>query len=260
MYSNISTEFTSIDDLPDFIEDFFDDLPDLKDQPALQIKRGSSISTACSSISCDFDDSLLFRKPRPCKQVTGLVRILKRFTRVGKTCPVKTQNFLSQLSRSFARMFSDCKKMIKGTKNIIDVMSSRGLYKFSIANIEKMNTAKSLFAEYFVNIKQINTIFESENQPQKNGYKSRQHGIEYLAWILNHKTMRSFWALYLDLIFEGTPLPDLCGKFGMQCCATLEHKEDCLDKWASLREYLHKDIMFDLQVEDFMNTKQNLLM
>jgi len=53
--------------------------------------------------------------------------------------------------------------MIKGTKNIIDVMSSRGLYKFSIANIEKMNTAKSLFAEYFVNIKEINTIFESEN-------------------------------------------------------------------------------------------------
>ena len=258
MYTNISQEFTTIDDLPDFIQDFFVYPKEEKELEPLDLTRLSSASTACSSV--DLDDSLLFKKPRTCKMVTGLVRILKQFTRCGKTCPVKTQNFLSQLSRSFARMFTDCKGLLQGTKQITEIMSSRGLYKFSIANIEKVKIAQSLFAEYFSKSSEINKIFGSNNQLQKNGQNSTRHGLEYLEWALSQNVLRPFWTLFLDLVFEGTPLPDLCDKFGMQCCDTLEHKECCLDKWAQLRDYLHRDLMIDLQVKDLFTNEPNRLL
>ena len=164
MYNNIECEFTSIEDLPEFIEDFCDHPQTEKELDKISLMKNTSISsmqTACSTI--DLDD-LFFLKPRAAtKTLPGLVRILKQFRRVGKTCPVKTQNFLSQLSRSFARMFMDCKKLIQGTKSIVDILSCRGLYKFSIANIEKVNIAKGLFAEYFEKSSEINTIFKSVN-------------------------------------------------------------------------------------------------
>ena len=106
----------------------------------------------------------------------------------------------------------------------------------------------------------LEEVSRPENGPKTDGISKRSKveldnaeksfNNTYCRNYFRSSLTRKSFKLYLDFLFNGSSVNELCDKFDFSCCShKSNHNVDCKEKWMSLEKYLKVDLLSELGIK-----------
>ena len=91
--------------------------------------------------------------------------------------------------------------------------------------------------KFYARFKDVLDTVSDVTHEGEEGYKSLNDC--YMRRLFCRPEVRVAFRLYVSVTFSNTDPTDLGSRFGMKCCTGV-HDESCVEKWTSLKFYLHE--------------------
>ena len=106
----------------------------------------------------------------------------------------------------------------------------------------------------------LEEVSRPENGPKTDGISKRSKveldkaeksfNNSYCRKYFRNSLTRESFKLYLDFLFHGSSVNELCDKFDFSCCSQRSnHNVDCKEKWTNLEKYLKVELLSELGIK-----------